>query len=177
MSDLIRASLIGLALVATGTVPLHAQTATWPEPGDRVRISSNEISGEFRVAGLRSDGLVLQADSVSTGFDIPTASLTRLEIIRGRKSRVAGFLGGGLFGGLAGGAFGAQCAQPHRPCPGWSAAPSALIGAGLGALIGLFIAGRSDEIWREVRLPGRLPITPSTDRLALQPGLDVITRE
>ena len=180
MSDLIRSALIGLALVVTGAVPLHAQTAPWPEPGDRVRISSNEASGEFLVTELRSDGLVLQADSVSAGFDVPTASITGLEISRGRESRLRGIMAGGFGGGVVGAIFGLHCAQPHTTCSGGSSS-SALIGAGIGALIGL-VGWSGREIWQEVQLPGRLAAIPGGDASAVRgPGgsgsRDEITRE
>ena len=55
-----RFALIGLTLVATTSLPLAAQTALPIEPGDRVRIESENLSGEFTVAGVQAEILSLQ---------------------------------------------------------------------------------------------------------------------
>ena len=164
--------LPGFAASEVSLLPLQpAPTAgaVGVEPGDRIRISAYDTSGEFQVVEVRSNGLVLISDSLSGPFEVPTVSLRRLEIGRRKKPRLRGLLGGGFFGGLAGGAFGAQCAQPHRPCPAWSAAPSAVSGAGVGALIGLVLSDGREAAWREVRLPGQLAIAPRGDG-----GLDAV---
>ena len=163
VSVLFRFASIGVALFALGAVPLQAQTEAWSEPGDRVRISSDEVSGEFMVREVRSDGLVLQSDSASAGLDLPTASLIGLEVSQGRESRLRGVLTGGFAGAVLGGVFGLQCVQPHATCPvGSSSVAVTLMGAGLGALIGLVASG-GGEMWQEVRLPERLAVTPGRE--------------
>ena len=55
-----RSAVIGLTLVATTSLPLAAQTALPIEPGDQVRIESENLSGEFTVAGVQAEILSLQ---------------------------------------------------------------------------------------------------------------------
>ena len=120
--------------------PAPTVGAVGVEPGDRIRISSYDTSGEFQVAEVRSNSLVLLSDSLSAPVEVPTVSLRRLEIGRKKKPRLRGLVGGGFFGGVAGGVFGAQCAQPHplssrveRMSPKRWRAPLPMISARIGA--------------------------------------------
>ena len=54
-----RSLLLALALVATTWIPVHAQVLPL-EPGDRVRIESEDLSGEFTVAAVQAETLSLQ---------------------------------------------------------------------------------------------------------------------
>lgn len=149
-----RAAGLGLALMAIGGNGVHAQSGLWPEPGDRVRISSFEASGEFRVTGLLSEALVLREEPMPDELAIEISSLYGLEVYEGRRSRVWGAMLGGLGGGLAGSLLGVPCGLPHMRCETISPGQRALAGAGLGVLFGLVALGGS-ELWEEVRLPER----------------------
>ena len=63
-----------LAVAATLTPQLSAQTVASIEPGDRVRISSDEISGEFTVAAVQGETLSFQV--FDTDADIREVILT-----------------------------------------------------------------------------------------------------
>jgi len=131
------------------------------EPGDRIRITSDVASGEFLVEEVRRDVLLLRPDSDSA-LEVTTASLSKLEITRGRAiSPLEGLFGGGLFGGLVGGALGMQCTQVHYDClTGLSQAANTLLGVSIGAVVGLVVSRRSGESWEELQLPHRLYDVP-----------------
>ena len=177
---MLRSVLAGVTLFALATGPLYAQGSDRPEQGDRVRVTLDEGSGEYLVAELQAESPVLRSDPASATFDVPTATLARLEVYRGSTSRLAGFLAGGLAGGVLGTFVAIPCnaGQGHFTCRGIPAGQRILISAGLGALVGFFAWGARD-IWQEVRVPGQLaPATPSRGgRLALGPGASRITRE
>ena len=177
---MLRSVLAGVTLFALATGPLYAQGPERPEQGDRVRVTLDEGSGGYLVAELQAESLVLRSDPASATFDVPTATLARLEVYRGSTSRLAGFLAGGLAGGVLGTFVAIPCnaGQGHFTCRGIPAGQRILISAGLGALVGFFAWGGRD-IWQEVRVPGQLPpATPSRGgRLALGPGASRITRE
>ena len=156
---------------------LAAQDANWPEAGDRVRFVSDELAGESRVAAMLDESLFLERDSSSARFTVPTASLERLEVYRGRTSRLKGFLLGSVAGSLIGGVVALPCmSQPHFTCRSVPARERAIFGVGVGALVGAAVWG-GREIWEEVRLRG----TPSRPFLADRDDdadniMDTITR-
>ena len=69
-----RSLLLALALVGTTSVPLQAQTTAWPGPGDRVRIESEEVSGEFSVVEVQPESLVVRAGPGEEPFTVPMAN-------------------------------------------------------------------------------------------------------
>ena len=146
-------------------------------PGAGVRLYTSQTAdgqyGRFvgRIVGWLPDSLVLR-----TGDDlplvVPVASITRLEVIRGRKSKAetGAIIGGLLLGGtvLIGITMTPSC-PPDKWCLGPSAADAALIltpiavivGAGIGALIGSGIHG---DRWEEVPLDRlRVSFAPQRD--------------
>ncbi len=155
---MLRSVLAGVTLFALATGPLYAQGSDRPEQGDRVRVTLDEGSGEYLVAELQAESLVLRSDPASATFDVPTATLARLEVYRGSTSRLAGFLAGGLAGGVLGTFVAIPCnaGQGHFTCRGIPAGQRILISAGLGALVGFFAWGGRD-IWKKSESPGNLP--------------------
>ncbi len=143
--------LAHVVLLLSVPAALTAQGVNWPKEGDRVRFVSDELSGESRVAALLEESLLLERDSISPRFAVPTATLERLEVYRGRRSRLKGFLVGSMAGSLLGG--------------------------GVGALVGAAVWG-GREIWEEIRLrgtPGRSLLADRGDEAGSR--MDTITRE
>ncbi len=160
-------------------VPLTRITAQEPPPvkvGDRVRVTAPALgirkqAGRFEA--LRADTLVVAvADSTMT---FPVASVTRLEVSRGQKSRMGlgagiGLLGGGLLGYLISSGLGSHggCTEgggflePTREqCIGLSTVGGAVVGTLLGLVAG---ALTKTDRWREVPLDRlRLQVAPQRD--------------
>lgn len=172
-----RIPLLCAAIVFAAPASLAAQDARWPEPGERVRFISDSISGDSRVAAVFDESLLLEGDSLATRFVVPTDALRRLEVYRGRTSRLKGLLVGGAAGSLLGAFVAIPClSQPHYTCRSASATDRTLLGAGVGALIGA-VAWGGREIWEEIRLrgaPGRTLLAGGDDAGA---RMDTITRE
>ena len=116
-----------------------------PEPGDRVRVTAPDL-GINRYMGRVSavDDDTLTVDTLHLAF----ASVTGLDVFRGRKSFGAGkgaglgFLigagGGAVIGALFGLSPNAQCAfENSGPCPGFLAAFGAVLGGVTGTLVGV----------------------------------------
>ncbi len=169
-------------------VPLASATAQVPPPikvGDRVRVTAPDlrrregtvqllttdslvlvVRGAWPVQWLTTDGLV-----VRNRLAIPLASVTRLEVSRGRKSRVGrgagiGLLGGGLLGltissGVLprnGGCRGAGFVEPPREvCVALGTVGGAVVGTLLGVVVG---AMASTDKWKAVPL---LRVAPQRD--------------
>ncbi len=172
-----------MAIVVAAGIPAQAQgqDRAWPERGDLVRIKVDETSGEFVVSDLQPEGLLLRADSASTEFEVPSASLLQLDVYRGRNSRLRGVLLGGLAGGVLGGVMALPCiVQVHFDCSGSPATHRTLIGVGVGTLVGL-VGWGGREIWQSIRLPGRRNPTDRDYRPRDPSGanstVDAITRE
>ena len=167
-----------VAVILAVPTSLAAQDTRWPEPGERVRFVSDSISGDSRVAAVFEESLLLEGDSLANRFVVPTDALRRLEVYRGRTSRLKGLLVGGAAGSLLGTFVAIPCrSQPHYTCRSASALDRTLLGAGVGALIGA-VAWGGREIWEEVRLrgaPGRTLIAGGEDDAGA--GMDTITRE
>lgn len=182
MTDRLHLPLTVLAIWVCGPVDAAPQGTDWPEAGDRLRISSEEISGEYTVAELLAESLVVQTDSASQRFAVPAASLDRLEVYRGETSRLKGFLLGSLAGGLLGGFWALPCtSQPHFTCKRAPPGHRAAIAVGVGALVGAAVWG-GREIWEEVRLRGQPTGDFARTLLASQDeeangNLDTISRE
>ncbi len=141
-------------------VPLVSATAQDSLPvraGDRVRVTAPDLgirkqAGRF--AALRADTLVVAvADSTMT---LPVASMTRLEVSRGQKSRAGqgagiGLLGGGLLGFL----ISRNCTEgtgfidTRRACIQISTVGGAVVGTLLGLAVGAVIM---TDRWQEVPL-------------------------
>ncbi len=169
--------LAHLVLFLWAPAALAAQVSTWPEEGDRVRFVSDELSGESRVAALLEEGLLVEGDSNSDRFAVPTATLERLEVYRGTTSRLKGFLVGSATGSLVGGFLAIPCqSQPHFTCRSVGASERAALGAGVGALIGVAVWG-GRQIWEEIRLRGTSSRSLLADR-GNEPGImNTITRD
>lgn len=170
--------LLCAAIVLAGPASLAAQDTRWPEPGERVRFVSDSISGDSRVAAVFDESLLLEGDSAATRFVVPRDALRRLEVFRGRTSRLKGLLVGGAAGSLLGTFVAIPCrSQPHYTCRSASALDRTLLGAGVGALVGA-VAWGGREIWEEIRLrgaPGRTLLAGRDDDVGT--GMDTITRE
>ncbi len=174
----LRIQLLRITVVLAVPASLAAQDTRWPEPGERVRFVSDSISGDSRVAAVFEESLLLEGDSPATRFVVPRDALRRLEVYRGRRSRLQGLLVGGAAGSLLGTFVAIPCrSQPHYTCRSASALDRTLLGAGVGALIGA-VAWGGREIWEEVRLrgtPGRTLLAGRDDDAGA--GMDTITRE
>ena len=170
-----RIPLLCAAVVLAVPAALGAQDARWPEPGERVRFVSDSIAGDSRVAGVFEESLLLEGDSLATRFVVPTDALRRLEVYRGRTSRLKGLLVGGGAGGLLGTFVAIPCqSQPHYTCRSASAVDRIFLGAAVGAFVGA-VAWGGREIWEEIRLrgaPGRTLLAGGEGG-----GMDTITRE
>ncbi len=142
------------------------------QPGVRVRVTVPDLGIE-NVSGILTE---LSGDTLALErLRAPLASVTRLEVYRGRRWRTGrgafiGLVAGGISGGVAlgvvcasirGGYFG--CTVPQGVVYGGLA--GGVLGAGLGALIGLAISG---EKWEEVSLNElRVTLVPQRDGFGL----------
>ena len=163
-------------LAAALPVPVAAISAQEPpqvEPGARVRVTAADNAIRNRVGTLRE----LNADSIvlEDGLMLPLASVTRLELSRGRTAnQTPGIVVGFLAGATIGAVWGASAAREIDE----SATAVTLLAAGIGSALGAVIGGivglgiRTDR-WEEVPLH-RLRVNPTPQpggRLAL--GLSV----
>ena len=152
---------------ALGAQPLPAQQPWSVEPGQRVRISSGGEQGGFVVQAVGSGELMLAEVGSDRTVRMPTASISRLDVSRGPRSRSAGFGRGFAFGFIGGALVGSVLglASGDGGCGGsggwvsyciqFSAGERALIGGGvLGALGGLtgglIGATRPGERWQRI---------------------------
>jgi hypothetical protein len=140
-----RSAALFLTLLAApfvGTLVAHAQSPP-VEPGTRVRVSAPDLGIRNHVGALQ----VLNADSIvmEDGLMFPMASITQLDVSRGRKSWALLGAGVGLVVGAGlGGAIGAATGDE-----GGIAVGGGLVGFGLGTAIG---AGIRSDRWDEVPL-------------------------
>lgn len=139
---------------------LRAQVADRVPPGARVRIVADGIvprPATATVAGWRTDSLLLDMDGRSR-VPVPLASITRLEISRGRKSKLVTGAGVGLLvGAAATGVFlGMFCSDADTRCETDEVVRAFAIIAppptAIGAVIGLSIRV---ERWESVSLVER----------------------
>lgn len=159
------------ALLLTAFVDLFAQEKPAVAPGAKVRVSAPPVV-EKRVVGfvvlLDRDTLVLNVEGRAEPLTVPLASVSVLEVHRGRKSRVGrgaliglavGAGGGAIIGALA---TSDSCLFDPDPCPAAGAGAGALFfvlpGTVIGAIIGALT--RTDR-WETVPLDQiRVGLTP-----------------
>ncbi len=142
-----RLSFIPLAVLAfTPLTGATAQEQPPPlEPGVRVRVSFDGERRSGTVVALESDTLALQSRRGT--LQLLIASVTRLEVSRGRKSFGAGK--GALVGLLVGAALGAALDNRRDLGRYQALAEGATVGTLLGAVGGALI--KTDR-WEEVPL-------------------------
>lgn len=132
-----------LTLIPCTSLTAQLQLPLPLAPGERVRITAPSIGAEdlvCSIVALRPDALMVRARWYEAPSRIPTASVTRLDVQRGRKSRTLtglgiGLIGGALLGGLIDGSS-----------VGGAVAGGVVLG-GLGAGVGALI--KTDR-WTEV---------------------------
>ena len=166
---------ITISLNAVTEVELPAGWATRGpsqplRPGRRVRITAEDSgvigwTGTLRV--LNSDSIVLE-----DGLDLPLASVTKLEVYRGKRTRTGEGAGKGfVIGAFTGVVLGiAACSSPGAyVSQGQCAVGGGLVfGAGGALLGGLIGALAGADRWEEVSLDRlRVSLVSRRDRLAL----------
>jgi hypothetical protein len=156
------ASLVA-ALVVAAPFTLLAQQQSLLAPGDRVRVTAPSIGVHEQVctfSALRRDTAVVMEGGRLLA--LPLASVTKLEVYRGRRSRAGkGAVTGLLVGTGAGVLLGVlDLAQEEGGAEyvllGWAG-----LGGGAGALLGALVGAviRADR-WEPVRLyPVRVGLT------------------
>jgi hypothetical protein len=159
--------LILILMFPLAAAPCAAQGAEQLVPGVRVRLRAPAaFSGELTATAIRrANDTLYVADARGLQVAVPFASISRLEINRG-KDRGHGALIGALWGGAIGFAMGAfgdsnppETSRAQNMAEG--ALGGALIGAGIGAAVG------SDR-WQRVELPVGIAIAPTRTGFALR---------
>ncbi len=151
--------------------PLTSATAQEPPPvkvGDRVRVTAPDVRRrEGTVQLLTTDSLVMRPVYGARLVAIPLASVTRLEVSRGQKSRVGrgagiGLLGGGLLGYVISlGGCESGFILTREECIGVSTVGGAVVGTLLGLGVG---AVTKTDRWEEVPLERlRVSLVPQRD--------------
>lgn len=169
--------------VGLGGCPVRLLAAEAPrgaplEVGDRVRVltsvSANAITGE--VIGIGAEGLRLRSSDRSLPFEVPLASVTRLERSLGKRSNAGK---GALLGTVAGVGIGAAIATKayggsdcDGPCTPYAVIVAAAV-TGAGALLGT-IGGAliRTERWESVS-PGRVAVAVVPRRRAVAVAMAV----
>lgn len=155
-----------VALIAAGLAGsvLPAQEWVSVAPGQRVKVNSPEARGTFVVQSAGLDTLVLTAPNGSETRSVPFASISRLEVSGGERTRMSGFGRGAGSGFLIGAAVGGIIgfADGDDDCSGatfcileMSAGEKALfagvliggLGGAIGGIIGMANPG---ERWQRV---------------------------
>src|SRR3970040_700465 len=97
-----------VALFAAGLAGnvLPAQEWVSVAPGQRVKVNSPEARGTLVVQSAGLDTLVLTATNGGETRSVPFASISRLEVSGGERSRLSGFGRGAGFGFLIGAGVG-----------------------------------------------------------------------
>ena len=169
-----RATLTAAIVLLTAPMPALAQQSSGVHTGSRVRVwhsCSEEYDAGARtervdckqetgtVSLLTSDSLVLQVDEQGTEQSLALATVSRLQLSRGRGGAGArGALYGGLAGAFAGSIFGlALCSsvEDSNSPPGACAVGGALAVAIPGALLGLMIGhSLGKEKWVDIPIEG-----------------------
>ena len=144
--------LVAVVAVACGGRPAPVLT---PEAGERVRVTAPDLDVHRHTGLLVS----VQRDSLTVDtLTVARASITRLEVQRGRKTNArTGAWIGALSLGLAGVGLGIGVCVQRIECEGdeWSAVIGVLGGVGAlgGGLIGLGVGALiKTERWEEVPL-------------------------
>ncbi len=143
-------------------------------PGDTVRVTAPSMDMDDSigtVAALETDTLTVKVEERADALYVPLADITKLEVRHGQRSRAGKGALIGLGVGAAAGvtlAFvacaGKECYSDSNDATGVVAlifgAGGALLGAGIGAIIGSSI--KTDR-WESVPLDNiRVSLTPST---------------
>ncbi len=164
------ASALSLSMLVP-LVSLSAQVQPPVETGARVRVTSPEL-GPGRSVGtcleLSEGHMSFAPEAGASPQSLHVDSLTALDVSRGRKSNVGK---GAAFGFLAGASLGALAGLTmDQSGPEVTAGQWALMGAGVGGLVGLVVGlGVSPliktERWEEVPLDRlRVSVAPQRDR-------------
>ena len=135
-----------------------AQAADRFTTGDRVRVWMSERTVTGRVSATAADRIELQPDSGEPALSIPLATVSKVEISRGRASRGQGARAGAKWGALLGGGLGAvslgiqhQQVGDGGSSVGKAAALGAFSGGLFGGLIGAGIgAARGGDRWERL---------------------------
>ena len=188
-----RHTFIICALLALGSFSSATAQQAPVAPGTRVRVwTQTDAKGrpwgeptEGRITVCTADSLVVDDRSPNGPLAIPLASVSRLDVSLGLRSRDRGALRKGRMGLLIGGATGAvfgfaQGDNDTADCIPWCfsadqmAINSAIVLGTTGAVIGAVIGnGWPGERWmKRVRVPGRVSISPSgRNSVAVSSGL------
>ena len=166
-----RTVLIAAAMLGLVSIPLAAQTYEPPPVGTRVRITlpdtspapkrSRPIVG--RITAVTDSMMSVRPDAASRDVPVVLSRVQRLEVSKGfnrgpsvRKGALIGLVAGGVIGF----ATGEDCSNSDWMCfdrPSTTLA-GAVVGVGLGALIGLV---RSTEKWRDTAESASVSIAPT----------------
>jgi hypothetical protein len=153
-----KAVLSGLLTASLASVPLAAQPPADLVVGSRVRVSAADgrrLTG--RVEQLTADTLVLLPEG-QTAVSIPIASLNRVDVSRGARSRGQSAWRYAKWGAVIGATSGAISLglQHDQVGDGSSVGSAVALGAWSGMLFGGLVgaaigASRSGERWERVR--------------------------
>jgi len=178
-----------LAAAFVSQVPaLLAQAKTSVVPGDRIWAQNHRPTGGWdrgikgTVVSVGEDGLRLDVTVHGAPIVVPESPEVRVRVSAGKRSSALrglgyGFAIGASALGVAGLAAGEDCSHsPGFICfdRGATAAAGAIVGGGLGAIIGLIVGGLSHhEEWRAVSGPVALHpvIAPARGGARLGVGL------
>jgi len=157
-------SLLAISLVVAPLATIASQEPLALRLGDRVRLQAPSVSGGAVVGtlvSLQTDSLVVQGSATTWHFSL--ASITRLELNRGRKSHALSGAGIGLIVGVVVGVvWGKQAGCDEDMCVTGGAAVGGGGGALLGAVIGSLVR---TERWAVIPLDHiRLGFTPDIGR-------------
>lgn len=159
------ARLVIWTLTLLTAAPVLAQDAPPLPPGAEVRVRSPVASGRFVVHDHRVATLMLR-DSAGVLVHVPIASVTKLSVLRGRRSAGASAVRGAgiglLFGAGTGFLYGYVAGGEPLGRRGFGLVMGTLgggIGIGAGAVIGAISRG---EKWETVPL-NTIRAGPSTD--------------
>ncbi len=153
--------LANSALAQTGAI------VNWPiDSGSVVRVSATTLGAELRRGTListTSDAIVI-APKDQTAFSVPTANISKLEVMRGTHTAKAKYALIGLLIGAAGGAalgattYSDSCTQGEFCLDfgrGFAAASGAVLLGAVGGLIGVLNGASPKETWVPVLVPPR----------------------
>ena len=173
----------GFAAVTLLTLAAPGRAAAQAAPlaaGERVRITVSD-SAAARLGARRWDSRLLTASADSIALDttlasgplvIPTGEILKLERYAGRKAKTGKGAAIGTGIGAALGGLGLAIGAATSSCSGWDLycsedagiwgalgfAGGALVGAGVGAIVGSFVQGDS---WKAVEVPVKVVPTVS----------------
>jgi hypothetical protein len=159
-----RIALLVAALVLIASVDLFAQQEPPVAPGDRVRVTAPTIDPDPFVGtfvSMGADTCVLLVEGRAEALALPFASVTSLEVSRGRKSYALAGAGIGLAAGAVVGVAIASGTEEGE-YEGLARFVSVAGGTGIGLVIGTVVgASIKTERWEFVDLqPVRVSITP-----------------